>query len=86
MTFKAFKEIYQKVPIIEYPNKVKKNALLTVKVLTYQHAPYLRACLDSILMQETSFDFNILIGEDDSSDGTRAICLEYAKTYPTKLD
>ena len=36
-------------------------------------------------MQKASFDYEIIIGEDDSSDNTRAICIEYAKKYPKKI-
>ena len=76
---------YQKVPVVEFQNKVCKNPLVTVLVLTYQHVSYISKCLDGILMQETNFDFEILVGEDESSDGTRDICIEYAKKYPDKI-
>ena len=36
-------------------------------------------------MQKTDFDFEILLGEDESTDGTREICIEYAKKYPDKI-
>ncbi len=64
-------------------NPVKKdNPLVSVTVQTYQHSPYIRECLDSILMQKTKFFFEIVLGEDGSTDGTREICMEYAKKYP----
>ncbi|WP_255647310.1 glycosyltransferase family 2 protein [Fulvivirga sedimenti] len=49
---------------------------------TYQHADFLKRSLDSVLEQETSFEFEILLGEDASKDGTREICIEYAERYP----
>ena len=52
--------------------------LVSVCVITYQHAAFIRQCLDSILSQETTFPFEIVIGEDESTDGTREICMEYA--------
>lgn len=58
---------------------------LTVCVLTYNHAPFIAQALDSILMQETPFDFEVLVGEDESSDGTREIVEEYARRHPDKL-
>ena len=86
MTFEAFKVAYQKAPVVEYPNQVPKDtAQLMIKVLTYNHVNYIEQCLDSILMQQTTFDFYILLGEDESNDGTREICIEYAKKYPTKI-
>lgn len=85
MTFEEFKNEYQKVPVEEYPNQAPENPMVSVCVQTYQHAPYIRECLDSILMQETDFPFEILLGEDESTDGTREICLEYAKKHPDKI-
>lgn len=56
--------------------------MVSVCLITYNHAPYIRECLDSMLMQETNFPFEICIGEDESTDGTREICIEYAEKYP----
>lgn len=56
--------------------------LVSVCVQTYQHGRYIEECLDSILMQRTNFAFEIILGEDESTDGTREICLSYAKKYP----
>lgn len=63
----------------------KITPLVSVSVATYQHAPYIRECLDSILNQETNFPFEIIIGEDESLDGTREICIEYAEKFPDKI-
>ncbi|PKA82134.1 glycosyl transferase family 2 [Ulvibacter sp. MAR_2010_11] len=59
--------------------------IVSVCVQTYNHAPYIKECLNSILMQETTFPFEIVLGEDDSSDGTREICKAYAENYPDKI-
>lgn len=85
MNFDEFKDQYQKVPVEEYPNQVPKNPIVSVCVQTYQHASYIRECLDSILMQVTDFPFEILLGEDASTDGTREICIEYAEKHPDKI-
>ncbi len=86
MTFEEFKINYQKKPVEEYPNNChKRPALVTVKVVAYNHAPYIRQCLESILMQQTDCEFDILIAEDESSDGTREICLEYAEKFPDRI-
>ncbi len=54
---------------------------LSVFVVTYNQEKYIRQCLDSILMQEVDFDYEVVIGEDHGTDGTRAICEEYAAKY-----
>ena len=73
----------------EYLGKKKKvNAfvpLVSIAVATYQHAPYIQDCLNGILIQNTSFPFEIILGEDGSTDGTREICIDYAEKYPNKI-
>jgi glycosyltransferase involved in cell wall biosynthesis len=59
--------------------------LVSVVVVTYQHAAYIEECLTSILKQETTFPVEILVGEDESTDGTRAICERYAKEHPHRI-
>ena len=81
----SFLEKYQKVPVEIYPSKVVSQPLVSVCIQTYQHANYIKQCLEGILMQKTTFPFEILLGEDNSTDGTREICLEYAKKYPKKI-
>jgi len=75
-----------KAPVEEMPNHCLETVpLLSVVVITYQHAPYIRECLDGILMQETNFAFEIILGEDASTDGTREICVQYAKAHPGRI-
>ena len=71
--------------VICYDHKVTEKPLVSVSVVTYNHANYINQCLDGILLQNTSFPFEILLGEDASSDGTREICIEYANKYPDKI-
>lgn len=59
--------------------------LVSVTVITYHHALYIKQCLDGILMQKVDFPYEIIIGEDGSTDGTKEICIEYAKKYPDKI-
>lgn len=61
------------------------NPIVSVCTQTYQHVPYIRNTLDSILMQKTDFPFEILLGEDESTDGTREICIEYGEKYHDKI-
>lgn len=59
--------------------------LVSVRVGTYNHEAYISKCLDSILVQKTTFPFEILVGEDSSTDNTRSICIEYAKKHTDKI-
>lgn len=61
------------------------SLLVSVCVPTYNHEKYISQCLDSVISQKTSFDYEVLVGEDDSDDNTRKICIEYSKKYPNKI-
>jgi glycosyltransferase involved in cell wall biosynthesis len=50
--------------------------------VTYNHEKYIRQALDSIVNQKTDFNFEILVGEDCSTDSTRDILREYEIKYP----
>jgi len=56
--------------------------LVSINTLTYNHAPYIRQCLDGIMMQKTTFSFELLIHDDASTDGTADIIREYEARYP----
>ncbi|MCF0218504.1 MAG: glycosyltransferase [Muribaculaceae bacterium] len=56
--------------------------LVSVIVLTYCQENTIARTLDSILSQHTDFAFEIVIGEDASTDGTRAVCESYVRRYP----
>lgn len=88
MDFEEFKRRYQEVPVEEYPNNVLEavpEPMVSVHISTYQHADFIRDCIDGVLMQETDFPVEIIIGEDESDDGTREICKEYAERYPDTI-
>ena len=56
--------------------------LVSVQCLVYNHELYLNQCLDSILMQQTKFDYEIVIHEDCSTDKSKKIIQEYVDKYP----
>ena len=62
------------------PNDEKP--LVSVCCLAYNHAPYIRDCLEGFLMQQTDFPFEVLIHDDASTDGTADIIREYEAKYP----
>lgn len=59
--------------------------VVSVIVPTYQHAVYIEKCIQGILMQRTAFSVEILIGEDESTDGTREICERLAADNPDRV-
>ena len=71
--------------VVKHPNTVTNDVLVSICVQTYNHEKYIERCLNGILNQQTSFLFEILLGEDNSRDNTRSICLEYAEKYPDKI-
>ena len=85
MNFNEFKAAFQKKEVEEFPNKVSKRPLLSVCVQTYQQKDYIEDCLLSILHQQTDFSYEILLGDDNSSDGTREVCEYYARKHPDKI-
>lgn len=61
---------------------IKKEILVSIPMLVYNHEQYLRQALDSILMQKVNFSYEIVVGEDASSDASREILLGYKQRYP----
>ena len=55
---------------------------VSIMMLAYNHEKYIREALDSVVMQQTNFKFEAIIGEDMSTDSTRAIIREYQEKYP----
>jgi glycosyltransferase involved in cell wall biosynthesis len=70
---------------MEILNPIETESLLTVCLITYNHAKYIEKALQSILEQETNFYFNVIIADDCSSDGTAIIVREYVAKYPEKI-
>lgn len=56
--------------------------LVTICCITYNHAAYIRECLNGFLMQETNFKFEVVIHDDASTDETQSIIKEYCEKYP----
>lgn len=63
-------------------NDAMQLPLVSICSITYNHAPYIRQCLDGFLMQNTNFKYEIIIHDDASTDGTAEIIKEYAEKYP----
>jgi|WetSurMetagenome_2_1015567.scaffolds.fasta_scaffold08600_3 glycosyltransferase involved in cell wall biosynthesis len=60
--------------------------MVSVFMMTYNHEKYIAKAIDSVLMQKTNFSYEIIVGEDGSSDNTLDILISYAKRYPSLVN
>lgn len=63
-------------------DKIRNAPKVSVCVVTYNQEKFIRQCLQSLVDQQTSFQFEVIVGDDGSKDGTRAIVQEFAERYP----
>src|SRR5262245_11507518 len=65
----------------DFSGKPKVSVLIT----TYNQENLIKQAVESVLMQITNFEYEIVIGEDASTDRTRAIVVEFARQQPEKI-
>ena len=58
---------------------------VSVAMITYNHEQFITEAVSSVLNQETDFEYEIVIGDDCSTDGTRNLLLELQEKYPEKI-
>lgn len=58
---------------------------VSIFMLTYNQEHFIAQTIESVLMQKANFDYQLVIGEDCSTDKTRSICEEYANQFPDKI-
>lgn len=51
----------------------------------YNHEKFIAQAIESVLMQQTNFDYELVIGEDCSTDGTRGIVMAYRDKHPDRI-
>jgi glycosyltransferase involved in cell wall biosynthesis len=59
--------------------------LVSVLILTYNHEKYIAQAIKSVVNQNTNFNYEVLIGEDCSTDRTLEIIMPYLIQNPEKL-
>lgn len=59
-----------------------KKPLVSVIVLTYNSVDTISQALDSVLAQRCNFDFEVIVGDDGSTDGTQRLLEDYAAANP----
>ena len=63
-------------------NVVEKSTLVSVQMLTYKHEAYIRQAIESVLMQKTDFELDLIIADDCSPDKTPEIVNDVIRNNP----
>jgi glycosyltransferase involved in cell wall biosynthesis len=58
---------------------------VSVTILTYNQKNFIGKAIESALSQQTNFDFEILVGDDCSTDGAQEVIQAYQNRYPDKI-
>jgi len=66
-------------------DKENSDVVISVVMTIYNHGNFLARALDSVLSQETSLKYEIVIGDDASTDNSAALILRYSDKYPDKI-
>lgn len=61
------------------------NSLVSVYMVTYNHEKFIAQAIESVLSQQTNFNYEIIIGEDFSTDNTREIVKAFHEKHPDKI-
>lgn len=61
---------------------ISSSPMVSVCIPAYNQERYIRQCLEGVMMQQTNFSFEVIIGEDCSTDNTRSIVKEFEMRYP----
>lgn len=61
------------------------NIRVSIFMLTYNQEQFIAQTIESIVMQKTNFKYQLVIGEDCSTDATYSICKSYEEQYPDKI-
>jgi glycosyltransferase involved in cell wall biosynthesis len=64
---------------------IKENFMVSVACTTYNQDKFIAQTIESFLMQQTNFPFEIVVGNDCSTDGTSAIIQSFKERYPGKI-
>jgi len=70
------------INIMEKKTTETNDILLSVCLVTYNHEFFIEKVIDNVINQVTSFTFELVIGEDCSTDKTREICERYQEKHP----
>jgi glycosyltransferase involved in cell wall biosynthesis len=63
----------------------KLNPKVSVSFITYNQHRYVAEAIESVLMQQTLFSYELIISDDCSTDGTKEICCSYRDRFPDRI-
>lgn len=82
---RALNDLVEKhITEVSDPN-INRAPVVSVALVTYNHAKSIEKALESVLVQETPFPFEIVISDDYSTDGTRKIICQYQERLPEQI-
>lgn len=61
---------------------VNEDFVVSVNMITYKHEYYIKQAIEGVLMQQTNFDFELIIADDCSPDATSEIINDIIKNHP----
>lgn len=61
---------------------MKNKPLVSVSMITYNHESFIKEAIEGVLMQETNFDYELVIADDCSPDNTQEIVNEFILNHP----
>lgn len=59
--------------------------LVDINLVAYNHEKFIARAIESVLEQQTDFDYRLIIGDDCSTDNTQSIIRDYAQQYPERI-
>lgn len=62
-----------------------KEIVLSVIMITYNHELYIKQAIESVLNQKVNFEYEILVGDDASTDYTVDIVRKMEREYPERI-
>ena len=64
---------------------MNRDVKVSVLMLAYNQQQYVNEAIRSVVLQETDFDYELIIGDDGSSDATAERCREWQQRYPDRI-
>ena len=87
MIFRFTKDYVETIPCREIsdPKHLCRNPVVSVVLLAHNVGPYIEEAVSSVAEQDCSVEYEILLGENGSTDGTREKCIELQRSYADKV-